>query len=189
MPAKGKNALRAGAHLLTRLDETLHREFPDHDPIFDPPESTFEPTKKERNVDAINIIPGEDTFYFDCRVLPRYPLEDVVAKIKEVLATVEEEFGVTVKISFEQKEEAAPPTSPDAPVVKLLQEAVQEVYGVKAGPIGIGGGTVAAYLRREGLPCVVWSRMDETMHAPNENTNINNIIGDAKVIAHVLFSA
>jgi succinyl-diaminopimelate desuccinylase len=184
-PHAGVNAMRAGANLVVRLDSALHQAFADRDPVFEPPESTFEPTKKESNVGAVNIIPGEDIFYLDCRVLPRYPLDGVLAVFEEVCAGVREEFGVTVTFSFEQKEEAAPPTPEDAPVVGLLKAAVKEVYGVDARPVGIGGGTVAAYLRRKGLPCVVWSRMDETMHTPNERADIGNIIGDAKVIAHV----
>ena len=105
-----------------------------------------------------------------------------------VCVDVEKEFGVKVNMSFEQKEEAAPSTSEDAPVVGLVRDAVKEVYGVEAKPVGIGGGTVAAYLRRKGLPCVVWSKMEETMHTPNESTNINNILGDAKVIAHIVLA-
>ena len=66
-----------------------------------------------------------------------------------------------------------------------MREAVKEVYGVDAKPVGIGGGTVGAHLRKRGLPCVVWSRMDETMHSPDENARISNILGDAKVFAVV----
>jgi len=188
MPSHGVNAMRAGAHLAVRLDEALHEAFAEKDPVFEPPESTFEPTKKEANVGAVNILPGEDVFYFDCRVLPRYSLDDVAATMGEICRGVEEDFSVKVSLSFQQKEDAAPPTPVEAPVVGLLRRAVKEVYGVDARPVGIGGGTVAAYLRRKGLPCVVWSRMEETMHTPNESALIGNIIGDAKVIAHVALS-
>ncbi len=188
MPGHGVNAMRAGANLIVRLDEQLHAEFSHRDPVFDPPESTFEPTKKENNVGAINIIPGDDVFFLDCRVLPRYALEEVVGKIDQICRDVEKDFGVTVTLSFEQREEAAPPTPEDAPVVGLVRRAGREVSGVEARAVGLGGGTVAAYRRRKGLPCVVWSRMEETMHTPHERADIKNIIGDAKVIAHVLLS-
>ena len=69
------------------------------------------------------------------------------------------------------------------PVVKALAKAVSEVYGVNARPIGIGGGTVGAYLRKAGYECVVWARMNETAHQPNESADMANIIGDAKVFA------
>jgi len=187
-PERGKNAMRAGANLIVRLDEMLHREFNAEDPVFNPPISTFEPTKKLNNVPAINIVPGDDVFFLDCRVLPQYKLADILGRVDTVCRGVEKDFGVKVAMSFEQKEEAAPPTPVDAPVVGLLKTAVKDVYGVDGKAIGIGGGTVAANLRRKGLPCVVWSKMDETMHAPNENACISNILGDAKVLAHVLFA-
>jgi succinyl-diaminopimelate desuccinylase len=184
MPDKGNNAMRAGANLIVRLDE-LNSIFGKSDPVFEPKTSTFEPTKKEANVPNVNTIPGEDVFYYDCRVLPDYPLADVEAKIAEICKGVGQEFGVEVEFEFVQKEEAAPATPTDAPVVSLLREAVREIHGVEAKAIGIGGGTVAAFLRRKGLPCVVWSTMEETMHGPDENALIPNILKDAKVIAHV----
>jgi succinyl-diaminopimelate desuccinylase len=187
-PERGVNAMRAGANLIVRLDEVLHREFGDSDPVFVPPTSTFEPTKKMNNVPAINIVPGEDVFFLDCRVLPKYKLADVLKRIDDTCRSVEEELRVKVAYGFEQKEEAAPPTPRDAPIVGLLERAVKAVYGVDGKAVGIGGGTVAANLRRKGLPCVVWSKMDETMHAPNENACITNILGDAKVLAHVLYA-
>jgi succinyl-diaminopimelate desuccinylase len=57
------------------------------------------------------------------------------------------------------------------------------VYRVDTRPIGIGGGTVGAYLRNAGMDSVVWSRMDDTAHQPNEYTLLDNILGDAKVMA------
>jgi succinyl-diaminopimelate desuccinylase len=184
MPEKGNNALRAGAHLIVALDE-LHEIFNKEDSVFAPPRSTFEPTKKPANVPNVNTIPGEDTFYLDCRIMPGYELADVQKEIRRIADGIQERFGVQVMESYEQAEQAAPATPTDAPIVEKIKAAVHDIYGVEAGPVGIGGGTVAAYLRRRGLPCVVWSRMDETMHSPNENAKISNILGDAKVIAHV----
>ncbi|MCU0664100.1 MAG: M20 family metallo-hydrolase [Myxococcota bacterium] len=183
-PHLGHNAMRAGAHLVVAL-ERLREKFGDRDPVFVPAQSTFEPTKKDANVPAINILPGEDVFYLDCRVLPRYNLEDVEAVIRECIIEVEKKFSVKIELKFEQREQAAPATPVDAPIVSRMSSAIQEVYGVTGHAVGIGGGTVAAPLRRKGLHCVVWSRMDETMHGPNENARISNILGDAKVMAHV----
>ncbi len=188
MPEKGNNAMRVGAHLVVALDE-LNKVFDRKDPVFSPPGSTFEPTKKEPNVPNVNTIPGEDAFYLDCRVLPDYPLGDVDSKMKEICDRIARKFDVEIGIDAEMREEAAPATSTDAPIVGRIASAVKEVYGIDAKPIGVGGGTVAAYLRREGLPCVVWSRMEETMHGPNENALISNIIGDAKVFAHIALNA
>lgn len=184
-PAKGNNAHRAGANLLIRLDKTLHEIYNAKNPLFDPPMTTIEPTKKENNVPNINTIPGEDIFYFDCRVLPQYDINELLEDVKAEAQAVEKEFGVTVEVSTEQFDQAAPPTSVKAPVVKVLTEAIKEVYGVDPQPKGIGGGTVAALFRRAGYDAVVWGKFDSSAHQPNEYSIIDNMVNDAKIYAHI----
>jgi succinyl-diaminopimelate desuccinylase len=132
-PQLGNNAFFAASHLVTKLGK-LKKLFPKSDPLFDPPESTFEPTKKEANVGNINTIPGEDIFCMDCRVLPDYDLHDVIS----------------------------------------------EAF---AG--GVGAGTVASYIRKKDYPAAVWSKTNQTAHQPDENCPIDNILGNAKVFAHL----
>lgn len=183
-PKEGINAHRAAAHLITKLDK-LYRLFPQKDKVFDPPISTFEPTKKEANVPNINTIPGDDVIYIDMRVLPGIKLEDVDKAIAGMTKEVEDKFKVKITTSPAQREVAAPATPADAPVVKALSAAIKDVYKVKAKPKGIGGGTVAAFFRRYGFGAVVWSKIDEVAHQPNEYTIIDNMVGDAKVFAHL----
>lgn len=183
-PAAGINAHFAAAHLITRL-HALHDAFPQRDEVFDPPISTFQPTKKEANVPNINTIPGDDVFYLDMRILPGISLDDVDAEIRRIADGVEREFGVTVTTSSAQKEVAAPATPADAPVVKALAAAIRDVYEIEARPMGIGGGTVAAFFRRSGIGAVVWSKIEDMAHQPNEYTKIENMTGDAKVFAHL----
>lgn len=57
-----------------------------------------------------------------------------------------------------------------------------------ARPIGIGGGTVAALLRGQGLPPAVWSCIENTCHQPNERSSIRAALKDAQVFAHILMS-
>jgi succinyl-diaminopimelate desuccinylase len=183
-PAQGINAHRAAAHLITKIDK-LYEIFDQKDEVFDPPISTFEPTKKENNVPNINTIPGDDVFYIDMRVLPGIALDEVHKTLEGMIREVEKQHGVTISISSPQREEAAPATPVDAPVVTALSTAIKDVHGVDARPMGIGGGTVAAFFRRAGIPAVVWSRIDELAHQPNEYTHIDNMAGDAKVFAHL----
>jgi succinyl-diaminopimelate desuccinylase len=183
-PEKGVNSFRAASRLVAALDR-LYRLFPARDSLFSPPISTFEPTKKEANVPNINTIPGEDVFYMDCRVLPRYPLPEVEKRIRMLAAEVEKKFHVRIKMEAEQRAPAAPPTPADAPVVRTLKKAVKEVYGKNAKPMGIGGGTVAAVFRRAGFQAACWSKLDDTAHLPNEYCVIDNMVGNAKVYAHI----
>jgi succinyl-diaminopimelate desuccinylase len=186
-PDLGVNTLRASAHFIVAL-EILAQEFPAVDPFFDPPHSTFEPTKKEANVQNINTIPGLGVFYLDCRVLPAYDLGLVIAKVKEIAKKIERRFGVTIIIEPVQEVQSPPATSADAPVVQALTQAIQAVYRRRAEPRGIGGGTVAAFFRRLGLPAAVWMTDEFTAHQPNEYVNINHLIGDCQVFAHVFLN-
>jgi len=185
-PDKGRNAHRAGAQLMLRIDRLLHRRFQARDRLFHPPVTTAEPTKREPNVPNVNTIPGEDVFFFDCRVLPRYSLRELLRLVKTEARTASRELGVKVRVSTEQFEQAAPPTRPDAPVVKALSRAVRDIYGVRTSTIGIGGGTVAALFRRAGYPAAVWGRFCGQAHRPNEYCLVSNMTGDARVYAHVL---
>ncbi|MEE9912567.1 MAG: M20 family metallo-hydrolase [Deltaproteobacteria bacterium] len=183
-PQLGNNAFSAASHLVTQLSK-LRKIFDAQDPLFDPPGSTFEPTKKEANVGNINTIPGEDIFYMDCRVLPQYHLPDVLDEIAKITRKVEKKFSVKIEISQEQYVQSAKPTQANAPVVVALQEAIETVYHLKALPGGVGAGTVAAYLRKHDYPVAVWSKTNMNAHQPDENCPIDNMIGNAKVFAHL----
>jgi len=187
-PDLGINTLRVSAHFIVAL-EGLLQEFNAENPFFDPPCSTFEATKIEANVQNINTIPGLGVFYLDCRVLPEYALRMVVARVKEIASEIERRFGVAITVKTVQEVQSPPATPPDSPVVKALTKAVQVVYQRRAEPRGIGGGTVAAFFRRLGLPAAVWMTDEFTAHQPNEYVNLNHLIGDCQVFAHVFLNA
>lgn len=179
-PDQGKNACLAACALSLEL-HNLQNVFNKKDSLFEPDYSTFQPTMRFSNVEGVNIIPGEDTFCMDCRILPCYSLEQVLSQVEICCAKIEEKYGVEVCYETLQMSES-PATPVDSPVVKKLAEAIKSVHGLDARTIGIGGGTVGAELRREGYPCVVWSTMDECAHMPNEYCIIENIQKDSKTL-------
>ncbi|MFC2163458.1 M20 family metallo-hydrolase [Acidobacteriota bacterium] len=183
-PEKGINSFRAASYLVTELDK-LYKIFDHKDPIFDPPISTFEPTKKESNVPNTNTIPGEDIFYMDCRVLPNYSLDEIREKLGEIILNIEENFRVQIVTEEDQTAPAAPPTSSQSQVVLALKRAIKDIYNKEAKPTGIGGGTTAGILRLAEYEAACWSKTDETAHQPNEYCVINNMVDDAKVFAHI----
>jgi succinyl-diaminopimelate desuccinylase len=180
-PQKGINAFEAGSHLVVRLGALAER-FSSRDPLFDPPLSTFTPTKKEANVPNINTLPGEDIFHLDSRILPREDVDEVMAEIRSICDGVQRDFAVGVDVQQIQRG-SSPPTPADAPIVSSLKKAIRDVYGVEGRTVGIGGGTVGAFLRKEGIPTVVWGKIEEAAHQPNEHCLISNLMGDALVMA------
>jgi succinyl-diaminopimelate desuccinylase len=182
-PDKGLNAHRIGMQYATALDKLLHERYPEEDKTFDPPESTIEPTKKEKNVDAINIVPGEDLIYFDCRILPSVDMKTVLNDINALAREFEEKTRAKINIEVISQSVAPRPTDSNARIVSMLKQAIRKMGKVQPTAGGIGGGTCAAFFRRKGMPAAVWSTIDETAHQPDEYSKIENMISDTKVFA------
>ena len=187
-PSLGKNAFLASSYLIVEL-QSLYRKFRQRDKLYIPPESTFQPTKKEANFASVNTIPGEDTFYMDCRILPQYDLAEVMPEIRLIADRIARLFQVTIDIQPVQEVQAPAPTPANAAVVLSLKKAIRDVYQVRGKTVGVGAGTVAAVFRRLGYEAAVWSRINFKAHQPNENCRIENMIGDAKVFAHIMLQS
>jgi len=186
-PEKGKNSLFGAAKLIVKLN-TLKDKFDLNNPIFKPRESTFEPTKIEANVPNVNTIPGRDVFYLDCRILPDYKVDEIIQEVIALNKKLARELDLKIDVEAIHRQDCAPPTPTDSPVVTTLAKAINKVTGLKVKPMGIGGGTVAAFFREAGLPAAVWSTISPTAHQPNEYCSIKNIITDAKIMATVFLS-
>lgn len=182
-PQNGNNAFVAGSYLVVALRD-LYKKFNKKNRLFDVPGSVFEATKHEANVPNVNTIPGKEVFYLDCRILPCYTNKQVQDEVVKIAKTIEKKFKVKVLVETIIND-SSKPTDKNAPIVKLVAQHVKAVYHNQPKVQGVGGGTVAAYLRNAGFPAVVYSKLDETMHQPNEYSSIKNTMGDAKVFALV----
>jgi succinyl-diaminopimelate desuccinylase len=181
-PEKGVNAQRYSSLLMVDLDELLHKKYNARSDMFDPGASTFEMTKHEKNVDSINIVPGKDVFYMDSRILPMYKTKDIIKDIKKLVSSPKYK-QVKVKLEPIQQEDAPPPTDKNAEVFVAISDSIRKQLNVEPKAVGIGGGTCAAYFRREGWPAVVWGIGEDVAHQPNEFAYINDIVKCAKVFA------
>ncbi len=176
------NACREAMKFLLELDSVLHSKFDRKNELFLPPESTFEPTKREANVENVNTIPGRDVSYFDCRILPEYSTGEVLKVVEEAVSNFNSKSKAEVKFEVVQREES-PPTPRDSEVVKLLEKAIELVSGVKPRPVGFGGNTCASFFRKAGFEAAVWSTVDGVAHQPNEYAVIDYMVKDAKVFS------
>ncbi|MDR0953181.1 MAG: M20 family metallo-hydrolase [Elusimicrobiota bacterium] len=187
MPNTGNNAFYAASHLAIRLSDGLRAKFNKQDTLFNPPVSTFEPTKKEANVPNVNTVPGVDVFCMDCRLLPSYKAEDFEAEVKRIIKTVEDDFKVSIEFEYLQKL-TSKATPIDAELVKAYSEGIEKVNNVKAKIIGIGGGTFAAHIRNMDMPAVVGGKIYGMPHVPNEKASLKFILDDAKLLAYTLMN-
>ena len=184
-PNHGKNAHRIGMKLSLSIDKILHEKYTAQDPSFDVPFSTFEPTKIEANVPNINTVPGLDVFYYDCRVLPGYSLDNVLSDIKGAIEEIKANYHVEANLVIINREDAGDATEQTSEVAVLLSKAISTVAKKKPRFEGIGGQTVGNLFRKKGLPTVVWSTIADIPHEPNEYSIISNLLNDAKVFASV----
>jgi len=169
LPLNGKNAFRASMIFGSRVDTLLHERFSAQDPNFDHHFSSFEPTRREPRQTGINVLPGEDIFYFDCRLLPVHSSREVLEVMNNVARTVEEETGTTIFLEPVLEEITENPTTDEAPIVKMLSDAIYQVHGKAAVTGGISGGTCAAILRNAGYKVAVWETIENQAHSPNES--------------------
>ncbi len=182
------NASKLGMIFMLSIEKSLHEKFNASDKTFEYPLSTFSITKHEKNVDNINTIPGKDTFYLDCRILPVYDLDSVMDYIREEALKFAQSNQVKIEIIPFQKEQAPPDTKTTSEVYTELSRAVKRVLDKGAKAIGIGGGTCAAFFRRRGINAVVWGiSVEEKYHQPDEYVVVDNVIKAAEVQEAMLY--
>ena len=182
-PDNGVNAFETAARYLTACMDRLRSRFSASDDLFDPPKSTFVPTKCDANGYNINTVPGRQEFACDFRVLPDYDLDEIMAEMQAVARDVEKASGARIEVSFIERTNSAGKTSPDSEVVVRLGEAINRVGGITPKAIGIGGATCANPFRRIGLDAVAWSMIPGTGHDANEYIEISGLMFDTKVYA------
>lgn len=187
-PNLGINAYRVSTYLLADIMDRVAKEFNAQDPMFFPPYSTFEPTRRPATVDNINTIPGHDEFYMDMRILPSYDTNDVMELVKGIAKEHEEKTGAKITVSIASVETSGRPSSTDTVGYRALCEAVEKVTGNVLKAVGVGGGTCANLFRKRGLDAYVWQCGGGSLHAPNEHVVMSNLMTDAKVFAVLYYN-
>ncbi len=187
MPHLGINAHLHSMRFNHLMYERLHDKFNAENDLFTPPWSTFQPTKKELNVEGINTIPGNDVVYWDCRILPEYDIQDVLEEMRAFGRSYSHQFGVSVDVETIMTEGASA-VNLNSWIVKRLQESVTEALRIKPRLVGIGGGTFAGILRKKNIESVVWSVQNETSaHQTNEWELVSSYTKTADVFQKLFF--
>lgn len=187
-PQSGLNAYRVSTYLLADLLDRLPERFSARDGMFRPPESTFEPTKRPATVENVNTIPGHDEFCMDMRILPVYPVDEVLDFVRSVASEHAGRTGAGISVEVIQCEPAGRKSSTDTVGFNALCDAVESVTGRRPEAVGVGGGTCANFFRVDGFDAYVWQCGGGTLHAPNEYVEMSNLMTDAKVFATLFYN-
>lgn len=185
-PDKGINAMKVGSELITFIVDYMESKYGVKNDLFDPPTSTYEPTKRLQTVGNVNTVPGEDIFFLDFRILPQYSPDDVMETLRWIGDLFEDKTGV--KISFEtvQLTRSGKPSSQESEAYTTLAAAIRQVKNVEPKAGGIGGGTCANFFRTAGIEAYCWESCDDMCHTANEYCVVDNLVSDAKVFAVIL---
>lgn len=185
-PNKGLNASKVAAELIAFLADYMERKYGKTNALFDPPTSTYEPTKHLLNVGNVNTIPGEDVFFLDFRILPDYDPDEVMKTMRWIGELFEDKTGAKITMETVQMTRSGKPSSTESEGFKELFKAIKKVRGVEPKAGGIGGGTCANIFRLSGFDAYVWQTVDEMGHTPNEYCTVENLMKDAKVFTALL---
>jgi succinyl-diaminopimelate desuccinylase len=182
-PNLGVNAFEIAARYLCETMDRLRSRFSKSDPLFEPTQSTFVPTKCEANGQNINTVPGRQEFACDFRVLPDYDLDEIMGEMRAVADKYEKSTGARIEISFADRTQSAAKTPEDSEIVVRLRDAIKAVRPIEPKAVGVGAATCANPFRREGHRAVAWSTIVGTAHDADEFCLIENLVFDTQVYA------
>jgi succinyl-diaminopimelate desuccinylase len=197
-PNDGINANIIMFNFGNELYRQLYQRYDKKDEIFSPAYSTFEPTVVVNNVENVNTIPGYVEVCFDCRILPDYDVDEVLKfvekyidnfkrNIKNYFVVYDTKEEDEIEITYEiLKKEKSQRTKENSTLVLELKDAIRNALNKEPQLCGMGGGTVAAFLREKGYDTVVWGIGEETAHQPNEHIKIKDLIKMAEVYLEIL---
>ncbi|MDK2789790.1 MAG: succinyl-diaminopimelate desuccinylase [Methanothermococcus sp.] len=197
-PNDGINANIIMFNFGNELYRQLYQRYDKKDEIFSPACSTFEPTVVVNNVENVNTLPGYVEVCFDCRILPDYDVDEVLKfvekyidnfkrNIKNYFVVYDTKEEDEIEITYEiLKKEKSQRTKENSTLVLELKDAIRNALNKEPQLCGMGGGTVAAFLREKGYDTVVWGIGEETAHQPNEHIKIKDLIKMAEVYLEIL---
>ena len=124
----------------------------------------------------------------DMRILPVYPVDEVLDFVRAVASEHAERTGAGISVEVIQCEPAGRKSSTDTVGFNALCDAVESVTGNRPEAVGVGGGTCANFFRLDGFDAYVWQCGGGTLHAPNEYVEMSNLMTDAKVFATLFYN-
>lgn len=188
VPNKGVNALVEGSKFVLELRDALYSHFNFSNPAYNYEYSTFEPTKRENDEGSVNIIPESETVFFDVRLLPEYDIDEFIQFAEEYARTYSKTHGIKANIEAVRIDPAGPPSPTDSAEYTALKNAIQEVRGIEAKAIGIGGQTCANWFRKAGYTAYAWETVEGLAHQTNEYSKIENLVNDSAVFALLILN-
>jgi len=162
-PAKAINPVNLIAPILPKI---AGKNLDNGDEFFEP--SQFVITDIRGGLEVTNVTPGMVKIMFNVR-------NSTVTTPEDIQAFVKENFQ-GLNYDFEFNPSAKPfMTNPKSKIVRQMQASIQKITGIKAKLSTAGGTSDARFFGEYGVATVEFGVVNNTIHAPNENTPIQEV--------------
>ncbi len=162
-PEKSINPIHKVAQI---LPEIAGVDLDEGDEYFAP--SKFVITDIRAGMEVTNVTPGKLKMMFNIRNSTKTD----AASVERFVGRYFDGMNYTLKLS-----QSAKPflTNPDTPVVRALDSAIEQICHIKPDHSTAGGTSDARFLAEYGVETVEFGVINDTIHAPNERTTIDEV--------------
>jgi len=173
-PEKALNPIHKVAQVLPHMAGV---DLDEGDEFFAP--SKFVITDIRAGMEVTNVTPGKLKLMFNVRNSTRTSLEDIEAFVHR--------YFDGMNYTLHLKESAKPfLTDPSSKVVRLIDEAIEEVTGIRPKHSTAGGTSDARFFAQHGVKTIEFGVKNDRIHAPNERTSIEEVKGLYEVFKKVV---
>jgi succinyl-diaminopimelate desuccinylase len=162
-PEKSINPIHQLAPILSSIAGV---DLDDGDEYFAPSKLVI--TDIRAGMEVTNVTPGELKMMFNVRNSTKTDIE----KIRIFMETKLSGLDHTLELSQSAKPFV---TSHDSRLVKVLSSSIEEICGVKPGYSTAGGTSDARFVAEFGIEVAEFGVINDTIHAPNESTAIDEV--------------
>jgi acetylornithine deacetylase/succinyl-diaminopimelate desuccinylase-like protein len=180
-PAQGKNAVLAAADALLRLSYSGVADRPAH-PVLGVP--TLVAGTMIQGGTTANTIPATCRATVDCRLVPGLPVEDLIARVTEIVAGAAAAWGCTATVAVVHHTPSVS-IDPAHPLVRMACEAIGEVTGQQAAIRGLPGGNDARHLVAHGIPTVIGLSPSDSSSSRSHGADENVGLADVVTASHI----
>jgi len=141
--------------------------------------SKFVITDIRSGLEVTNVTPGELKLMFNVRNSTKTTKADIENFIKKYFD------GLNYELSLKQ---SAKPflTNSNSEIIKVLDNSIQKICNIKPKYSTAGGTSDARFFAEFGVHTVEFGVINDTIHAPNEKTSINEVKNLYKIFSNMI---
>ncbi|MEO1927469.1 MAG: succinyl-diaminopimelate desuccinylase [Nautiliaceae bacterium] len=132
--------------------------------------SKFVITDIRSGMEVTNVTPGELKMMFNVRNNTLTDEKKIEKWLKEKLNKANLKYDLTIKVSSEPFL-----TNPDTKVTQVLKESIEKITNITPKYSTAGGTSDARFFAKYGVKVIEFGVINDTIHAPNERTGIEEV--------------